>query len=142
MGGRPEDSFRGTGFFVPCIFLLVQAPQHEIGELRELVKAFGFPRQVEALTWVLGQLGQGSLIQATSPPDGDDHPRWCYELTVDGQRWLEARSETLTESAWSVQRSLVCYATAKMLDTDTSRLTAEDPLPMAESARRGREDTR
>lgn len=141
MGGRPKDAFRGTGFSVPCMLLLVQADRREIGELREVVEAFGFPRQADALTWMLGRLEEDSLIQAAPPPDGADPPRW-YELTVDGQRWLEARSEALTEPAWLVQRFLVRYATAKALARGTARLRAEDPLPMAEFAWRGREDTR
>lgn len=105
--GEPQ----GGGFFTPCVLMMVQAGERDTAQLRELLSAFGFTRQVDALEETLRQLEHDALVcadrGAVQDGDGSGPPRW--RLTAAGEEWLAARWSVLAEPGRLVHRFLQRY---------------------------------
>lgn len=98
---------------MPCVLMMVQASERDTPQLRELLTAFGFTRQVGALEETLRQLEHDALVYTDSgatvddDADGDGPPRW--RLTAAGEEWLGARWSMLAEPGRLVSRFLQRY---------------------------------
>lgn len=103
---------QGGGFFAPCVLMMIQAGVWDTAQLRELLTAFGFSCQVDALEETLGQLERDTLVYAEHGATADDAhgggpPRWG--LTPGGEEWLAARCSVLAEPGRLVSRFLQRY---------------------------------
>lgn len=100
------NEHRGSGSFVPCVLLMIRTGERDTAELRELLSAFGFTRQVDGLAEALGQLEHDTLVSAhpggTATGDADGSRRW--QLTVSGEEWVAGRWSVLAEPARLVSR--------------------------------------
>lgn len=100
----------GGGFLAPCVLLMLRDAPRDAEELRELLGAFGFHRQVASLRTVLHGLEADMLVQSVGDVQADGSMRRCYQLTAGGDRWLTARVGVLAEPARLLGRFLDGYA--------------------------------
>lgn len=103
-------SARKNSFLVPCVLLILREDRREAGELRELLAAFGFHRQVATLEATLDRLEADLLVRSVPRAHPDGSTRRHFQLTVGGEQWLAARSGVFAEPARLLARFLDGYA--------------------------------
>lgn len=103
-------SVREGGSLAPCVLLMLREAPREAEELRELLAAFGFHRQVAALEGTLHGLEADMLVQSVGHAPTDGSLRRRYRLTAGGEQWLTARVDVLAEPARLLARFLDGYA--------------------------------
>lgn len=98
------------GFLAPCVLSMLRGAPRDVEELRELLGAFGFHRQVGSLRTVLHGLEADMLVQSVGDAQADGSMRRRYQLAAGGDQWLTARVDVLAEPARLLARFLDGYA--------------------------------
>jgi len=103
----------------PCALLLLkESPAHGY-DLLERLAAFGFPRDPGGLYRSLRSLESDGLVRSTWLTSANGHERRTYELTLEGERWLQAWASTLEGSRRMLDRFLGRYEEAIQSATPT-----------------------
>lgn len=101
----------------PCALLLLkESPAHGY-DLLERLAAFGFARDPGGLYRSLRSLEREGLVRSNWLTSENGHERRTYQLTTEGERWLQAWAATLEGSRRMLDRFLGRYEEVKQSAT-------------------------
>ena len=100
MGGVSTQTNQGGGpprnFIKPCLLLLLKESPSYGYELLDRLPPFGIGRDHGSLYRTLRALEQEGLVRSGWEPRGRGPERRRYQVTVEGEAWLDAWAGTIS----------------------------------------------